>query len=55
MHNLFGDTNAVKVVMDTHAANDYRLSQPEQGESVDERLRYVNFSAEAMLEATAKS
>ncbi|WP_428609418.1 biosynthetic arginine decarboxylase [Sedimenticola sp.] len=48
MHNLFGDTDAVNLELDDKGG--YRLTQPEQGDSVDELLRYVHFSPEVMLE-----
>ena len=51
MHNLFGDTNAVNVVMDNNAPEGYRLCQPEHGDSVDALLRYVHFAPEEMLES----
>ncbi len=50
MHNLFGDTNAVNVVMDAAAPDGYRLCQPERGDSIDELLRYVHFDPEEMVE-----
>ncbi len=49
MHNLFGDTDAVNVLLD--ADGRYRLAEPERGDSVDELLRYVHFDPEAMLDA----
>ncbi|MGB9429265.1 MAG: biosynthetic arginine decarboxylase [Gammaproteobacteria bacterium] len=41
MHNLFGDTDSVNVELD--AANGYKLVKPEQGDTVEEVLRYVHF------------
>ncbi|MBD3671871.1 MAG: biosynthetic arginine decarboxylase [Gammaproteobacteria bacterium] len=38
MHNLFGDTDSVNVVLD---GDGYRLSQPRQGDGVDAVLRHV--------------
>jgi arginine decarboxylase len=49
MHNLFGDTDAVNVIVE--ADGKYRLAQPERGDSVDELLRYVHFDPEEMLES----
>ena len=49
MHNLFGDTDAVNVVID--ADGRYRFAEPERGDTVDELLRYVHFEPEAMLSA----
>ena len=51
MHNLFGDTNAINVVMDGSMPEGYRLCQPEHGDSVDALLRYVHFAPEKMLES----
>ena len=48
MHNLFGDTDAVNVTLDSEGG--YWLTDPEPGDSVDELLRYVHFDPEAMLE-----
>ena len=48
MHNLFGDTDAVNLELDGQGG--YRLTQPEQGDSVDELLKYVHFSPEIMLQ-----
>ena len=42
MHNLFGDTDSVNVELD--AENGYRLVKPEQGDTVEEVLRYVHFT-----------
>ncbi len=47
MHNLYGDTDAVNVELDGKGG--YRLTQPEQGDSVDELLKYVHFSPVVML------
>ncbi|HET7175638.1 MAG TPA: arginine decarboxylase, partial [Gammaproteobacteria bacterium] len=41
MHNLFGDTDSVNVELDSE--NGYRLVKPEQGDTVEEVLRYVHF------------
>jgi arginine decarboxylase len=49
MHNLFGDTDAVNVILDEHGS--YRLAEPERGDSVDELLRYVHFDPQEMLES----
>ena len=49
LHNLFGDTDAVDVVLDD--AGGYRLSRPERGDSVDELLRYVHFDPDQMLQS----
>ena len=47
MHNLFGDTDAVNVVVDDDGS--YYFSAPERGDSVDELLRYVHFDPDTML------
>ncbi len=47
MHNLFGDTDAVNVVLDD--AGGYRLVDPRHGDSVDELLRYVEFEPKRLL------
>ena len=48
MHNLFGDTNAVNVVLDEHSAEGWRLESPEQGDATSDLLRYVHFAPEAL-------
>src|SRR3546814_14665641 len=40
MHNLFGDTNAVNVVLDGKGG--WQLAHPEAGDRTDELLRYVH-------------
>jgi arginine decarboxylase len=52
MHNLFGDTDAVNVVLDE--AGGYRLEEPDQGDTVDALLRYVHFAPERLLETYAR-
>jgi arginine decarboxylase len=47
MHNLFGDTDAVNVVLD--ADRGYRLVDPRHGDSVDELLRYVEFEPKRLM------
>lgn len=49
MHNLFGDTDAVNVILEDGGR--YRLAEPERGDSVDELLRYVHFDPEQMLDS----
>jgi arginine decarboxylase len=49
MHNLFGDTNAVNVRLD--ADGGYRLEAAQEGDTVDEVLRYVHFEPEEFLAA----
>ncbi|MGQ0530424.1 MAG: biosynthetic arginine decarboxylase [Panacagrimonas sp.] len=48
MHNLFGDTNAVNVVLDDAAPGGWRLDDPEQGDRTDELLRYVHLAPEEL-------
>jgi arginine decarboxylase len=47
MHNLFGDTDSVNVVC---SAEGYRLTQAQQGDTVDSVLRYVNFEPRRLME-----
>lgn len=49
IHNLFGDTDSVHVVLD--GAGGWRLEQPLQGDTVDAVLRYVHFHPETLREA----
>lgn len=48
MHNLFGDTHSVNVVLDGNGG--YRLTQLQSGDTVDSVLRYVHFEPQALLE-----
>jgi len=49
MHNLFGDTNAVNVVLDGKGG--WTLEDPEKGDRTDELLRYVHLEPEALAAA----
>ncbi|HUS24929.1 MAG TPA: biosynthetic arginine decarboxylase [Candidatus Binatia bacterium] len=49
MHNLFGDTNAVNVVLDGRGG--WRLEGAEQGDRTDELLRYVHLEPEALAQS----
>ncbi len=49
LHNLFGDTNAVHVVVDTSSQGGYRIEQVIDGESVADVLDYVQFSAKKLV------
>jgi len=49
LHNLFGDTHSVNVELD--GAGNYRLTQPIEGDGVDDVLRYVHFDAEDLKRA----
>lgn len=51
MHNLFGDTNAVNVVLDAAAPGGWRLEAPEYGDRTDELLRYVHLMPEDLTQA----
>ena len=51
MHNLFGDTNAVNVVLDAKAPGGWRLDDAEYGDRTDELLRYVHLAPEQLTEA----
>ena len=51
MHNLFGDTNAVNVVLDPAAPEGWRLDDPEQGDRTDELLRYVHLAPEELAQS----
>ncbi|HEX6549822.1 MAG TPA: biosynthetic arginine decarboxylase [Gammaproteobacteria bacterium] len=47
MHNLFGDSDSVNVELDSE--NGYRLVKPEQGDTVEDVLRYVHFEPGDLL------
>jgi arginine decarboxylase len=49
MHNLFGDTDAVNVELTGQGG--YRLVEPNHGDTVDELLRYVEFTPAHLLAA----
>jgi arginine decarboxylase len=48
IHNLFGDANAINVVID--AQGNPRLSEPEYGDRVDQLLEYIHFEPTEILE-----
>ena len=48
IHNLFGDTNAVNVVLDADAPGGWKLEAHEHGDRTDELLRYVHLAPEAL-------
>ncbi len=48
IHNLFGDANAINVVIDDNGRPE--LSEPEHGDQVDELLEYIHFDPKAILE-----
>jgi arginine decarboxylase len=49
MHNLFGDTNAVNVVLDGHGG--WKLEGAEHGDRTDELLRYVHLAPEELAQS----
>ncbi|TVQ92442.1 MAG: biosynthetic arginine decarboxylase [Chromatiaceae bacterium] len=49
IHNLFGDTDAVVVELDPTAADGWRLSDIERGDSADALLASVHFEPRALL------
>lgn len=49
MHNLFGDTDSVNVLLTEDGG--YQLSEPLQGDTVDDVLRYVNFKPDDLLQS----
>ncbi len=48
MHNLFGDTDSVHVELDGNGG--YNIKEKQQGTTVDEVLRYVNFDPADLLQ-----
>ncbi len=48
LHNLFGDTNAVHVVLDGDGG--YRIGSVVEGDSVTEVLGYVQYDCDALIE-----
>ncbi len=48
MHNLFGDTDSINVELRQNGS--YQYSQPLQGDTVDNVLRYVHFNPDDLLE-----
>ncbi len=47
LHNLFGDTDSINVELDIDG--NYRLSEPERGDTIDELLRYIHFEPKELL------
>jgi arginine decarboxylase len=54
IHNLFGDTNAVNVVLDAQAPEGWRLEGAEHGDRTDELLRYVHLAPEELAQSYRK-
>jgi arginine decarboxylase len=48
IHNLFGDTNAINVLLDANAAKGYRLLSPEHGDRADQLLEQVHFDVDRL-------
>ena len=48
IHNLFGDTNAVNVLLDDSEPAGYRLLEPEHGDRADQLLAHVHFDVDQM-------
>jgi len=49
MHNLFGDTDAINVRLNSDGS--HSLIDAEFGDSIDELLRYVHFNTDHMLQS----
>ncbi|MFP4683365.1 MAG: biosynthetic arginine decarboxylase [Ectothiorhodospira sp.] len=49
LHNLFGDTDAINVILEE--GGDYQVVEPEQGDTVAELLRYVHYDTELLAGA----
>ncbi|MEZ5536475.1 MAG: biosynthetic arginine decarboxylase [Thiolinea sp.] len=47
LHNLFGDTDSINVEL--QADGEYKISEPERGDTIDELLRYVHFEPKNLL------
>jgi arginine decarboxylase len=47
MHNLFGDTNSINVVMTRDGG--YRLEEVEPGDRIDQLLEYVHYDPRQLL------
>jgi arginine decarboxylase len=54
IHNLFGDTNAVNVVLDATSPQGWKLDAPEHGDRTDELLRYVHLAPEELARSYAR-
>jgi arginine decarboxylase len=53
LHNLFGDTDSVNVELDD-GPDGYRVVRPEQGDTVEDVLRYVHYSPDDLITAYRK-
>jgi arginine decarboxylase len=54
IHNLFGDTNAVNVVLDAKSPQGWHLEGAEHGDRTDELLRYVHLAPEELAQSYRK-
>jgi arginine decarboxylase len=54
IHNLFGDTNAVNVVLDAKSPKGWHLEGAEHGDRTDELLRYVHIAPEDLAQSYRK-
>jgi arginine decarboxylase len=54
IHNLFGDTNAVNVVLDSKSPDGWHLEGAEHGDRTDELLRYVHIAPEDLAQSYRK-
>ena len=54
MHNLFGDTHSVNIVLDSDSDGGWRLVQPMRGDGADDSLRYVHIEPEELERAYRK-
>jgi len=52
MHNLFGDTNSIHVELQPDGS--YKLSNPMEGDTVEDSLRYVDFDGDDLLKSYQK-
>jgi arginine decarboxylase len=51
IHNLFGDTDAVEVRVDTAAVTGYRITQQRRGDTTDVMLDYVGYRLDELRAA----
>ncbi len=54
-HNLFGDTNAVHISLDSSNSNGYRITHSLEVETVNDVLGYLEYSGKELLEMLRKS
>lgn len=51
IHNLFGDTHAVNIELDSQTDEGYQLKQPEHGDRTDQLLTHVHFDLDQLRAA----